>query len=284
MQKCDLYRHWEKFCQKIAENELEIHNPSVVKYLVYKSKCIEFPVKVKISDEIYKRKEYLTVIKDIKNSLERGRGLSMYLSKRAKKLKSDGMFNDFGILHLHLNKMIGNNIIDIAKDSGTTLQVYYHKGVVYVFNFGRHGKGAYTNINDVQKLYDVFPNSLKSRILNLKEKRSSNLNNISSEDRYKLRQLNISTTTEIKDVNSFAISLAPAMFDSLKDDNLTAFKLQNNLNESFIKLQNFLYKRGHTNVKLSFDLNTKDLKIVNPRNNSLIYSINNDDLINELIY
>lgn len=197
MEISNLFNAWTEICERIAEYELKVSNPSLSEYLEYKRKCLEFPVKVKVSPEIYKRKEYIDVVKDIVKSLKNGNGISMYLSKKARRLNRDGMFIHFGILHLHLNKKIGNRVVDIANNSGTTLQVYYSEGTVYIFNFGRHGRGAYTNVNDVQKLYDVFPEALGNRILgeNMDEEK---IYNISSDNIYKIRKLNGTTPIYVR--------------------------------------------------------------------------------------
>lgn len=279
MKRCDLYCAWIEFCEIIAENELGVTNPNFLHYMEYKKKCLEFPVNVKVSPEVYKRKEYITVIKNIESSLKRGKGISMYLSKRAKKLKKDGMFNDFGIIHLHLNKKIGNRVVDIAKDSGTTLQVYYSQGTVYIFNFGRHGKGAYTNPKDLQKLYDRFPDALRNRLLE-----SSNIDdvqNMSSGDIFRIRKLNGLEMTYLRGKDGSTLTIRPYLITSVTNDN---GPLDLRLKNYFRNLNNSLNNDGYKSVDVEIDIEKKEFRIIDKKSNKLIFKLHNDVFINYMIY
>lgn len=277
MKLCNLFKTWLEMLQRIAENELGVSNPSFSQYMEFRRKCLEFPVNVKVSPEIYLRKEYISVVNDIVRSLKSGNGISMYLSKRARELKKDGMFIHFGILHLHLNKKIGNRIVDIARNSGTTLQIYYSEGTVYIFNFGRHGRGAYTNINDVQKLYDVFPEALENRILCSDDNAA---NNLSSDDIYKARKSNGTTVVYIKDKDESTITLRPYLLTTLSNDD---YILYQKLNEKFIELGNRLYKRGYRELVIKRDFENNEFIIMDSKNDMILYNFNNDDLINDIV-
>lgn len=279
MKRCDLYCAWIEFCEIIAENELGVTNPNFLHYMEYKNKCLEFPVNVKVSPEIYKRKEYITVIKNIESSLKRGEGISMYLSKRAKKLEKDGMFNDFGIIHLHLNKKVGNKVVDIAKDSGTTLQVYYSQGTVYIFNFGRHGKGAYTNTKDLQKLYDRFPEALKNR--QLESNKNSEIHNMSSEDIFHIREINGLTTTYLRGKDGSTITIRPYLITSVSNDN---GPLDARLNNLFMNLKQSWAMKGYKTVNVERDIEKKEFRIIDQKSNRLILKLHNDVFINYMIY
>lgn len=279
MKRCDLYCAWIAFCEIIAENELGVTNPNFLHYMEYKKKCLEFPVNVKVSPEVYKRKEYITVIKNIESSLKRGKGISMYLSKRAKKLKKDGMFNDFGIIHLHLNKKIGNKVVDIAKDSGTTLQVYYSQGTVYIFNFGRHGKGAYTNPKDLQKLYDRFPDALRNRLL--ESSKIDDVQNMSSGDIFRIRKLNGLEMTYLRGKDGSTLTIMPYLRTSLANDNLS---LDLRLKNYFRNLNNSLNNDGYNFFRAEGDVEQKEFRMIYKKNKILILRLNNDDFINHMIY
>lgn len=279
MKRCDLYCAWIEFCEIIAENELGVTNPNFLHYMEYKKKCLEFPVNVKVSPEVYKRKEYITVIKNIESSLKRGKGISMYLSKRAKKLKKDGMFNDFGIIHLHLNKKIGNKVVDIAKDSGTTLQVYYSQGTVYIFNFGRHGKGAYTNPKDLQKLYDRFPDALRNRLL--ESSKIDDVQNMSSGDIFRIRKLNGLEMTYLRGKDGSTLTIMPYLRTSLANDNLS---LDLRLKNYFRNLNNSLNNDGYNFFRAEGDVEQKEFRMIYKKNKILILRLNNDDFINHMIY
>lgn len=283
VQTNELYEAWRKFCICIASNELQIpqRRVNVTEYITYKRKCMEFPVKVKINNFIKENKKYKNIISNIKSSLEQGKGISMYLSKRAKKLKDDKMFLDFGILHLHFNKKCGNKIIDVAKNTGETLQIYYSKGTVYIFNIGRHGNGAYTNINDLQKLYDSFPNSLDDRLIY--NERSVNSYNISSDTRYNFRKLNCNTLSSLKLNNGYYKKIYEKYGYNAAGESFDDFFIGREImRKKFQNLYRFLFYIDKPPYIVYRDVINRNF-IIKSEDNETLFKINNDKLINALI-
>ncbi len=216
-----IFDAWEEFTKREGQIELGIEKVNIVRFFTYQRMCLKRPFKVKESSEIYLDDKYRSVIEEIKASLLRGDGVEMYLSKQARKLRPDKMFLDFGILHLHLNKKIGDKVVDLGKAEDKTLQAYYSHGIVYLFNFGHHGFGAYTDPKIMQKLYDRFPNSLNDRVLNGNFKNEK----ITANERDQYHRSNLNTLIQVKDKDGQTINLAPYLMISTNGESGKDFAL-----------------------------------------------------------
>lgn len=194
-----LYNTWMLLMREIITFEIGKKNTSaddVLRYFAYQRQCINFPVEVVVSQLIQSSDEYSSIIKTIIKRLVNGDGVAPYLSRGAIKLQPDMLFLDWGIIHLHL--------VDIKNGKPSrpvpkkTLHVFYKNGIAYLFNFGSHGKGAYTNIADMQFLYDNWPNlfaKLKLHFgdLNTTIKSDNDMNS----KRYELRKLGLNPSIRL---------------------------------------------------------------------------------------
>ncbi|ACB85093.1 hypothetical protein [Natranaerobius thermophilus] len=128
----------------------------IIKYLNYLRK-----IEIQEAKYIYKSKEFYCPpehekgLEKLIDTIEKERDISPYLSTRAKQLKDDGMFNDWGVLHLHLGNNLDNR--GYIERTGPILFAYYNnqEKAAYLINIYEHGNWAKKDV--LQIMYDNWP-------------------------------------------------------------------------------------------------------------------------------
>lgn len=174
----------------------------VVNYLTYIRKCIFYPVTVHESNEIKNMisDEIKGPYNKIKKCLENGDGVSPYLSNEASKLIFDGLYLDWNILHLHLGNLGADSCR--AERTGKTLHLMVIKDKAFLIKIGQHGSGAYTDLDEFKIIYNNWPN-----ILNVLKVIPDQ--DITSEDRFKMRNCGVSSLTTFTDNTGNLITAIP---------------------------------------------------------------------------
>lgn len=135
----------------------------IIKYFTYlRKKAPKGPLNVIKSRKFHCDAEFLSAINEIERIFNSGDDYSPYLSKQVDKFRDDLMFNDWGILHLHLGTELESNGRYIQR-TGPLLFVYFNKNNVYFINVYPHSK--WTNREVLQTIYDNWPEVLKPFIM-----------------------------------------------------------------------------------------------------------------------
>lgn len=134
----------------------------IIKYFTYlRKKGDEKPKNIHKSKEFTCPAEYQEGLGDIERILTQGEDISPYLSKDVDKLKNDLMFNDWGVLHLHLGKNLEENNKYIER-TGPLLFIYSKESNVYFINIFQHQE--WTKKEVIQILYSNWPELLEPYI------------------------------------------------------------------------------------------------------------------------
>ena len=156
---------------------------------IIKSKDFDKSIPVELADNVH------TLI----NKIENGVDLTPYLSKNSIILnndeKFDYLFNDWGILHLHLGKDFEAKNSKFIKRTGPLLFIIPYFDRVYLLSVFNHHDNVWSKKNLVQKVYDNWPELLykSDDIIGLSAK-------ISDDERQLLRKAGInSSIIDIKD-------------------------------------------------------------------------------------
>lgn len=134
----------------------------ILNYISYIRKCANHPFTVYESIQI---KEMIPdnareAYNEIKGRLIEGKGVEPYLSSQARKLRPDGLFNDWNILHLHLGEIHGANAT--ANRTRETLHLQLTNDSAYLIKIGAHGSGAYNDPEDLNIVKQNWPDLLAS--------------------------------------------------------------------------------------------------------------------------
>lgn len=160
---------WQrKMLNDIKKEGLEIPNDIrteslIIKYFTYLRKK-----RIKQSYNVYKSKnfrylpEFTRGLDQIINILKDGGDISPYLSKGVVDLEDDPMFNDWGVLHLHLGEKMEKNTKYI-KRTGPLLFVYFKERNAYLINIYNHGD--WTKKDVLQTMYNNWPELIEPFIL-----------------------------------------------------------------------------------------------------------------------
>lgn len=118
---------------------------------IIKSKDFDKSVPVELADNVH------TLI----NKIENGVDLTPYLSKNSIILnndeKFDYLFNDWGILHLHLGEDFEAKNSKFIKRTGPLLFIIPYFDRVYLLSVFNHHDNVWSKKNLVQKVYDNWP-------------------------------------------------------------------------------------------------------------------------------
>ena len=159
--KIDLKQDWVSMIEKeiVAEGlkipeDMPIDN-KIIKYFTYlRKKVLRGPLKVIKSKDFTCDEQYLPAVTEIERLFKVGGDISPYLSKWVDEFIDDLMFNDWGILHLHLGNRMEDNGRYI-KRTGPLLFVYFFKDAVYFINVFPHKR--WTNREVLQMMYNNWP-------------------------------------------------------------------------------------------------------------------------------
>lgn len=215
------YELWKKaVCDRVRQNfSVEFDNSTLlINYLTYIRKCVLYPATIfeslEVKKEISKRPDLKKYYDEIKNRLLSGKGVEPYLSKQAKKLKPDGLFLDWNILHLHLGKLQSGS--EYADRNEATLHIMIIPNIKSVFfiKIGHHRNSVelnpYADIGELRIIYRNWPCLIKQ--VNLKDIKADSP--ISPDERVKLRKAGITVPTSVKDDKGKDLVVVPSMFSA----------------------------------------------------------------------
>lgn len=163
------------------------------------------PRRVHRSNEFLCPPDRLTGLNRLVNVLEKGQDISPYLSKQVDNISSiDGMFNDWGVLHLHLGDRPDARDGRFIARTGPLLFLYLMKDDAYLINVYEHGD--WTDKSILQTVYDNWPELLKPFVL----EGVIGLSQQNTEEQHaSLRNAGVSVILELKDVNGDTLVIAP---------------------------------------------------------------------------
>lgn len=193
---------WQrKILNDIKKEGIEIPNDIrteslIIKYFTYLRKK-----GIRQSYNVYKSKkfrcptEFTEGLDQIVNILKDGGDISPYLSKQVEHLKDDLMFNDWGVLHLHIGEKMEKNNKYIER-TGPLLFVYFKENNAYLINIYEHGD--WTKKDILQTMYNNWPELIEPFIL----KEVTGISGTLSEtDHQKIQKSGGFTLIELKDEN-----------------------------------------------------------------------------------
>lgn len=196
---CNVVRYEQNGNDKIINMPDEI---LVINYLTYVRKCIFYPVAVHESGEIKNMisNEIKGPYNTIKKRLSNGDGVAPYLSTAASNLIFDGLYLDWNILHLHLGNLSPDSCR--VKRTEKTLHLMVIKDNAFLIKIGQHGPNAYTDLDEFKIIYNNWPNILN--FLNVTPDQD-----ITSEDRFKMRKCGVNSLTTFTDNTGSSITAIP---------------------------------------------------------------------------
>lgn len=119
--------------------------------------------------QVYRSKEFncppdhLLGLNQLIETLENGKDISPYLSKKVENISEiDGMFNDWGVLHLHLGDRLDKTGRYVER-TGPLLFLYLMQKSAFLINIYQHGD--WTKKSILQTVYDNWPELIESYIV-----------------------------------------------------------------------------------------------------------------------
>lgn len=163
------------------------------------------PRRVHRSNEFVCPPELLTGFNQLVDVLEQGQDITPYLSKQVDNISAiDGMFNDWGVLHLHLGDRPDARDGRFIARTGPLLFLYLVKDDAYLINVYEHGD--WTDKSILQTVQDNWPELIKPFIF----KGAIGLSHQYTEEQHAaLRNAGVSVPLELKDVNGDTLVIAP---------------------------------------------------------------------------
>mgnify|MGYP000882039825 CR=1 FL=1 len=206
----DFVKDWQEEILKYIKKEgIQIPNDIrtdslIIKYFTFlRKKGTGQPYHIHKSKEFKCPFELKYGLNQIIYILEYGGDISPYLSKQVDELENDGMFNDWGVLHLHLGKEMEKNN-KYVKRTGPLLFVYFKENNAYLINIYKHGD--WTKKEVLQIMYDNWPEVINPFIMKGVQGLEQEM---SEKEHYRLRQSGGTTIIELKDKDGEAVILAP---------------------------------------------------------------------------
>lgn len=192
----------------------------IIRYFTYlRKQGPKKPCTIFKSREFYCPPQLRKGLKQIETLLKRGEDISLYLSKDVENLKEDLMFNDWGVLHLHLGDTLDKKK-NLIKRTGPLLFIYFKDAEAYFINIFQHKE--WTKKAVIQTIYDNWPDLITPFKLNIPEFQGFSPE-FSESDHLKLRTSHMNVMLEIKDEYGNRLPLMPpgmglvSSGDSMKD-------------------------------------------------------------------
>lgn len=244
----EYYEIWKKaVCDKVRQDlSVEFDNNTLlINYLTYIRKCILYPATIfeslEVKKEISKRPDLKEYYDEIKSRLLSGKGVAPYLSKQANKLKPDGLFLDWNILHLHLGKLqSGSEYADRNEETLHIMIIPNNKSVFFI-KIGHHRNSVklnpYADEDELRIIYRNWPCLIKQ--VSLKGIKVGSP--ISPDERVMLRKAGVMVPTSVKDDKGKDLVVVPSMFSagniSVNDALIVILRLPRLINDimNFIK-------------------------------------------------
>ncbi|HYF84512.1 MAG TPA: hypothetical protein VEB00_15965 [Clostridia bacterium] len=176
----------------------------IIRYFSYlRKKGIRKPYNIKIAKEFNCPPELKKGLDQLIEVLKKGDDISPYLSKQVDKLNNDGMYNDWGILHLHLGDEIEANKKYI-KRTGPLLFVYFLNDMAYLINVFQHKDWTKKDI------LQIMQNNWPELIEPFKIKGAQGLSyEVTDAQHQQLRDAGISVPVELIDKDGTKIVIIP---------------------------------------------------------------------------
>lgn len=223
--KIDLVKDWQD--QILAAMKSEGLNNSrkmeidqlIISYFTYlRKKESGLKHKIHFSKEFFCPEEHKPTLRNITDLLETGGDISPYLSRRAILFKNDYMFNNWGIIHLHLGDEPHKRDRKFIKRTDLLLFMYRHDNDAYLINMAEHNR--WSNLENLQILENNWPELIENRKLY----GVTGLSDVISDtERFNFWKKGMDTVTELTDQNGEAMVIVPpgsgsmASKDSLED-------------------------------------------------------------------
>lgn len=147
----------------------------------------------------------MTGLNPLINILEQGQDISPYLSKQVDNISViDGMFNEWGVLHLHLGNRPDARDEQFIARTGPLLFLYLMEDDAYLINVYEHGD--WTDKSIFQTMQNNWPELLKPFVLNGVIRLS---HEYTEEQPAALRTAGISVVHKLEDINGDSMVIAP---------------------------------------------------------------------------
>lgn len=176
-----------------------------IRYLNFQRKRgILKPRKVLKSNEFYCKEKYLKGLSAIEDILINGGNITPYMSKDVGKLnRQDLLFNDWGILHLHLGDGLEKSG-DFIKRTGPLLFLILADEIAFLINVFDHGN--WTNLRLLQITYDNWPFIIEPFIF---PEATGVFPALSEREHYIARKSGSFVLTELSKANGSKVVIAP---------------------------------------------------------------------------
>lgn len=187
-----------RFSDNLAKDYL------IIRYFTYLRKLgSKKSLNIHKSREFVCPDEYQDGLQDIEEKLKQGEDISPYLSKDADKLVNDLMFNDWGVIHLHLGKELEENG-QYIKRTGPLLFLYFKEDNAYLINIFPHQN--WTKKEVLQIMYSNWPELIKPYIMTGVQGLEPGY---SESQHLKLRKKGYNVMLELEDENGEKFAMIP---------------------------------------------------------------------------
>ena len=144
--KIDFVKDWEdEMIKEIKDEGIKIPKDMDIKTLILKYSTYLRKKGSRKPYIVHKSKEFECAdnleygLNKIISILENSGDLSPYLSKHVDNLQNDPMFNDWGVLHLHLGNKPDKKDNNYVERTGPLLFLYFKENNAYLINIFEHG-------------------------------------------------------------------------------------------------------------------------------------------------
>lgn len=217
--KIDFVKDWEdEMIKEIKDEGIKIPKDMDIKTLILKYSTYLRKKGSRKPYIVHKSKEFECAdnleygLNKIISILENSGDLSPYLSKQVDNLQNDPMFNDWGVLHLHLGNKPDKKDNNYVERTGPLLFLYFKENNAYLINIFEHGD--WTKREILQIMYDNWPKLIEPFIL---EGVKGLSHSFSENDHFELRKSGGNAIIELK--NNIII-ISPALGIATSGDSI----------------------------------------------------------------
>lgn len=174
-------------------------------YLRKKGGQTSMPRRVHKSKEFACPPELIAGLDQLVDKLQKGQDISPYLSKQVDNITNiDGMFNDWGVLHLHLGDRPDPKDNRYVVRTDPLLFLCWKPDDVYLINIYKHGD--WTDRSILQTIQDNWPEFIKPFVMSGVIRLSQQY---TEKEHQTLRNAGVTVFIELKDQNGDIIVMAP---------------------------------------------------------------------------
>ncbi len=209
--KIDLVKDWQNHILEVMKNE-GLNNTSkmkidqlIIRYFTYlRKKEPGLKHKIHFSQEFVCPEKFIKSLCTIIDLLKTGGDIGPYLSTSAVALKNDYMFNNWGIIHLHLGEKPYKNDPRFIERTGLLLFIFRQDNDAYLINTSEHGR--WSILENLEILGKNWPEQFNNRKLN----GITGLNHImTDEERFNLWKVGGDTVTEVTAQKGETVIIVP---------------------------------------------------------------------------